>query len=62
MDKNESNYTVELRRLFNQARVDQFVILPKGGEAYLPDRDMLLEDLRQEFSIERDSRSPRISC
>lgn len=54
MEKNDSNYTVELRRISNQFNVDQFVIMPRGGEAYLPADDMIMEDLRQEFGIDRE--------
>ena len=55
MEKTDSNYTVEVRRVFNRVKVDQFIILPRGGEAYLPELDMLIEDLWQEFGIDRET-------
>lgn len=54
MGKNDSSYTVEVRRLFNEAKVEQFVIMPRGGEAYLPASDMVLHHLWQEFGVDRE--------
>ena len=54
MAKNDNNYTLELRRVFNPAKVDYFVFMTRGGEAYQPSNDMLIEDLRQEFGIDRE--------
>ena len=34
MAKNDNNYTLELRRVFNPAKVDYFVFMTRGGEAY----------------------------
>ena len=31
MEKNDSNYTLELRRVFNRAKVDQFVVMGNLG-------------------------------
>ena len=55
MEKNDSNYTLELRRVFNRAKVDQFVVMGKGGIAYLPGIDMSIEDLWQKFGIDEET-------
>ena len=54
MENNDSNYTVEVRRISNRFDVDQFVFMRRGGQADQPDSDMFLEDLWQEFRIDRE--------
>ena len=55
MEKNDSNYTLKLRRVSNRARVDQFVFMGKAGIAYMPEMDMLnTEELFQSFGVDVD--------
>ena len=56
MGKNDSNYTVEVRRVFNPARVDMFVLMGQAGIAYMPEMDTLpiREHLQSVFSVDAD--------